>query len=54
VAIDEDVGLRDIDRLAVRYTGEPFRTRDRRRVSAWIEVDAWHGWVGAQAWPVDS
>jgi len=44
VAIDEDVGLRDIDRLAVRYTGEPFRTRDRRRVSAWIEPRGWHGW----------
>lgn len=54
VAIEEDVGLRDIDRLAVRYTGVPFRTRDRRRVSAWIAIDAWHGWVGAQAWPVDS
>jgi PPOX class probable F420-dependent enzyme len=51
VAIDEDIGLRDIDCLAVRYTGEPFRTRNRRRFSAWIEVDAWHGWAGAQPWP---
>jgi PPOX class probable F420-dependent enzyme len=54
VSIEEDVGLRDIDRLAVRYTGEPFRTRDRRRLSAWVEVDTWHGWAGAHAWPVDS
>jgi PPOX class probable F420-dependent enzyme len=54
VSIEEDVGLRDIDRLAVRYTGEPFRTRDRRRFSAWVEVDTWHGWAGAHAWPVDS
>jgi PPOX class probable F420-dependent enzyme len=54
VSIEEDVGLRDIDRLAVRYTGEPFRTRDRRRFSAWVEVDAWHGWAGAHPWPVDS
>jgi PPOX class probable F420-dependent enzyme len=54
VSIEEDVGLRDIDRLAVRYTGEAFRTRDRRRFSAWVEVDTWHGWAGANAWPVDS
>lgn len=54
VALDEDVGLSDIDRLAVRYTGGPFRTRDRRRFSAWIEVDTWHGWVGSQPWPIGS
>ncbi len=53
ISIEEDVGLRDIDRLAVRYTGEPFRTRDRRRFSAWVEVDAWHGWAGANPWPVE-
>lgn len=51
--IDEDVALRDIDRIAVHYTGEPFGTRDRRRFSAWIKVEAWHGWVGAEPWPVD-
>ena len=54
VSIEEDVGLRGIDRLAVRYTGEPFRTRDRRRFSACIEVDAWHGWVGPGPWTLDS
>lgn len=54
VSIEEDVGLRGIDRLAVRYTGEPFRTRDRRRFSAWIEVDTWHGWVGPGPWTLDS
>jgi PPOX class probable F420-dependent enzyme len=53
VGIHEDTGLRDIDSLAVRYTGEPFRARDRRRFSAWIEVDAWHGWAGLQPWPAD-
>jgi PPOX class probable F420-dependent enzyme len=51
VSIEEDAGLRDIDRLAVRYSGEPFRTRDHRRFSAWVEVDAWHGWAGPHAWP---
>ncbi len=54
VAIEEDVGLSDIDRLAVHYTGEPFRTRDRRRFSAWVEVAAWHTWDGSQPWPAPS
>jgi len=53
-SLDEDRELRDIDRLAIRYTGEPFRRRDRRRISAWIEIDAWHGWEGGEAWPVGS
>jgi PPOX class probable F420-dependent enzyme len=44
VSIDEDPSLEDIDRLAVRYTGRPFRTRDAKRVSAWLEPDRWHGW----------
>ena len=47
----EDLELRDIDRLALRYTGQPFRTRDRRRFSAWLRVDAWHGWDGPGPWP---
>lgn len=40
----DDEGLADIDRLAQHYTGKPYRNRDRGRVSAWIEVDSWHGW----------
>lgn len=43
----EDPGLADIDRLAVHYTGKPYRNRDRGRVSAWMEVDRWHGWGAA-------
>jgi PPOX class probable F420-dependent enzyme len=54
VTIDEDIDLREIDRLALRYGGKPFRTRDRRRFSAWIEVQAWHGWDGAHPWPIRS
>lgn len=42
--IREDTGLADIDRLSRQYTGNPYPRRDRRRVSAWIVVDAWHGW----------
>ena len=44
VSIEDDEDLADIDRLAVRYTGQPFRTRDRKRVSAWLEPERWHGW----------
>jgi PPOX class probable F420-dependent enzyme len=40
----EDVGLADIDRLARHYSGEPFRDRESRRVSAWVQVLAWHAW----------
>ena len=40
----DDPDLADIDRLAKQYTGKPYPTRDRRRVSAWIAVDGWHGW----------
>jgi PPOX class probable F420-dependent enzyme len=42
----DDDDLRDIDRLARHYTGEAYSNRERRRVSAWIEIDRWHGWKG--------
>ncbi|SFK99952.1 PPOX class F420-dependent oxidoreductase [Streptomyces pini] len=42
--IHEDPELADIDRLARHYLGESYPRRDRRRVSAWIEIDRWHGW----------
>ncbi len=44
VEMYDDEGLADIDRLAQHYTGKPYRNRDRGRVSAWVEVDSWHGW----------
>jgi len=44
VSIEEDVDLRDIDRLAVRYTGKPYRRRDRKRFTAWLEPERWHEW----------
>ena len=44
VSIEDDPELGDIDRLARRYTGRPFRTRDARRVSAWLEPERWHAW----------
>jgi PPOX class probable F420-dependent enzyme len=44
VSIEDDDDLADIDRLARRYTGRPFRTRDRKRVSAWMAPERWHEW----------
>ena len=40
----EDAELADIDRLSRHYTGRPYPQRERARVSAWIEIDSWHGW----------
>ncbi|MFD6321670.1 PPOX class F420-dependent oxidoreductase [Streptomyces sp. NPDC058442] len=44
VELKDDEGLADIDRLSRHYTGNPYPNRVRARVSAWIEVDRWHGW----------
>jgi PPOX class probable F420-dependent enzyme len=43
----DDVDLADIDRISAHYTGNPYPVRDRARVSAWVEVDRWHGWGAA-------
>jgi PPOX class probable F420-dependent enzyme len=40
----DDEQLEDIDRLARHYTDRPFRDREHRRVSAWVEVERWHAW----------
>jgi PPOX class probable F420-dependent enzyme len=50
VSIEEDPGLADIDRLARRYTGRPYRDRSRKSVSAWLEPERWYGWNGGRAW----
>ena len=44
VELREDPELTDIDRLAEHYLGQKYPQRDRGRVSAWIEIDRWHGW----------
>jgi PPOX class probable F420-dependent enzyme len=44
VSIEEDVELRDIDRLAMRYYGRRHGTRDRTRFSAWMEPERWYAW----------
>ena len=47
VEMREDPDLTDIDRLSTHYTGRRYPNRERARVSAWIEVDRWHGWGSA-------
>lgn len=44
----DDPDLADIDRLSRHYTGNAYPARDRGRVSAWIEIDRWHGWGAAR------
>ncbi|GGP96048.1 PPOX class F420-dependent oxidoreductase [Streptomyces roseolilacinus] len=44
VEMREDEGLADIDRLSRHYLGTQYQQRDRGRVSAWIDVERWHGW----------
>ena len=48
--IEDDADLEGVDRLARRYTGEPYARRDQRRVNAWIEIDSWYGWAGGTPW----
>jgi PPOX class probable F420-dependent enzyme len=47
VELYDDKDMTDIDRIATHYIGNPYPDRVRPRVSAWIEVERWHGW-GAQ------
>ncbi len=44
VSIEEDEGLRDIDRLSLRYEGKPYGNRERRRYTAWMVPERWHSW----------
>jgi PPOX class probable F420-dependent enzyme len=44
ISLTDDVGLRDIDRLARHYTGDGYANRERPRVSAQIEIERWHAW----------
>jgi PPOX class probable F420-dependent enzyme len=40
----DDLDLADIDRLALRYQGRPFRNREDARVSAWMRCERWYRW----------
>ncbi|MGP3933934.1 PPOX class F420-dependent oxidoreductase [Nonomuraea sp. KM88] len=44
VSLTDDQGLEDIDRISRHYMGVPYGDRERPRVSARVEIDAWHVW----------
>ena len=44
----DDTDLADIDRLSIHYGGSPYPDRTSPRVSAWIEIESWHGWGSAK------
>ncbi|MEP6697564.1 MAG: PPOX class F420-dependent oxidoreductase [Pseudonocardiales bacterium] len=50
--LEDDTDLAGIDRIARHYTGQPYRTRDGKRVNAWIDIDQWHGWHAGTNIPV--
>ena len=47
VELREDPDLTVIDRLSRHYRGRPYPNRERGRVSAWVQIDRWHGWGAA-------
>jgi PPOX class probable F420-dependent enzyme len=50
ISLEQDEGLKDIDRICTHYMGGPYSQRDRGRVTGRIEVDSWHAWNGGRAW----
>ena len=50
----DDETLADIDRLARRYTGSDYETRDSPRVTAWVRIDRWHGWDASRTKTTDA
>ena len=44
VSFEDDPDLAGIDRLALRYTGNPFGSRNAVRVSAWMQPERWTAW----------
>lgn len=44
VTLTPDPDLTDIDRLSQHYRNAPYPNRSRPRMSAWLEIDAYHAW----------
>ncbi len=44
IRIDTDPDMSVIDRVAEHYTGSPYPTRDKQRVSIVVAIDRWFGW----------
>ncbi|WP_182526679.1 PPOX class F420-dependent oxidoreductase [Nocardioides dongkuii] len=49
VEMADDTELTDIDRLSTHYGGSPYPDRQSPRVSAWMQIDRWHGWGAAKS-----
>jgi PPOX class probable F420-dependent enzyme len=47
ISIAEDPELVDIDRISRHYGGGAYPNRTGKRISAWIEIDRYHGWGAA-------
>lgn len=47
VEMKDDEGLSDINRLSRHYRGQDYPDQQSPRVSAWVEIERYHGW-GAQ------
>jgi PPOX class probable F420-dependent enzyme len=50
ITLEDDEGLKDIDRISKHYMGNAYSQRDRGRVNGWIEVESWHAWNGGRPW----
>jgi PPOX class probable F420-dependent enzyme len=48
VELTDDPDLADIDRLSRHYRGHAYPNRTSKRVSAWVQIDRWHGWGAAK------
>lgn len=48
VELRDDRDLADIDRLSLRYRGEPYWNRERDSVTALIRPASWFGWGRGQ------
>jgi hypothetical protein len=48
VELADDPDLVDIDRLSKHYGAGAYRNRNNKRVSAWREIERWHGWGAAR------
>ncbi len=42
--LSDDPDSSVIDRISRHYSGQPYRLRDQKRVSAWVDVDTYHVW----------
>lgn len=44
VTITPDENLAGIDRLSIRYTGDPYPNRENPRFDAWMDIESFQAW----------